>query len=134
MIKVYVQPGELENCFLLSPSKSKLQRRNRRQKEGASHQGQHSNFLQYNLFTLTCTAKVHDPNKNISGYGLDSTTCYRYGGLHKPPVGGNKRSSQLNSVSLAGNASQGNKKRPHYFRNRAVMSFEKSKLVTAFFR
>jgi hypothetical protein len=63
-VKLYLQFGELENCFLLSPSKSKLQRP-RSQKEGVSHQGQQCNFL-YNLLTLTCAAKVHNLNQKLN--------------------------------------------------------------------
>jgi hypothetical protein len=78
MIKVYGQPGELENCFLLSPSKSKLQRRDRRQKEGVSHQGCVSNCVigNHNLFScyysvfidcLTGQSNSYDPQPHGAG-------------------------------------------------------------------
>src|SRR5690242_14243738 len=67
----------------------------RKQKKVVGLQRQHSNFLQYNLFTLTCTAKVHYLNLKFdetrSGVVFEEVSTLRC--CYKPLVGGNECAS-----------------------------------------
>jgi hypothetical protein len=94
----------------------------------AGLQGQPSNEVTSSKISNYPNSQFDEP---LSGVGFEEVSTVRC--CYKPLVGGNKRASQLNTALPRTQVPQESAKRPHYFCNRAVMSFEKSKLVAAFF-